>query len=146
VPGRREFLEGTVAFVGCSLLGAAQAQTGKPARREVLVSGKRVKTIDVHAHCAIPEAMALMGMKVTPPSLVMGEERLRAMDEQGVDMAALSVNPYWYKAERDLAESLIKLQNESSPSCARRNRIVSSASPRSRSNIRLSPRSSSRKA
>jgi aminocarboxymuconate-semialdehyde decarboxylase len=112
VPGRREFLEGTVAFVGCSLLGAAQAQTGKPARREVLVSGKRVKTIDVHAHCAIPEAMALMGLKVVPQSLVMGEDRIRAMDEQGIDMAALSINPYWYKAERDVAEAVIKLQNE----------------------------------
>jgi aminocarboxymuconate-semialdehyde decarboxylase len=78
----------------------------------VLVSGKRVKTIDVHAHVAIPEAMALMGMKVAPQSLVMGEDRIRAMDEQGIDMAALSINPYWYKAERDVAQAVIKLQNE----------------------------------
>jgi aminocarboxymuconate-semialdehyde decarboxylase len=42
----------------------------------------------------------------------MGEDRFRAMDEQGIDMAALSINPYWYKAERDLAQALIKLQNE----------------------------------
>jgi aminocarboxymuconate-semialdehyde decarboxylase len=27
-------------------------------------------------------------------------------------MAALSINPYWYKAERDVAEAVIKLQNE----------------------------------
>jgi aminocarboxymuconate-semialdehyde decarboxylase len=71
-----------------------------------------VKTIDVHAHVAIPEAMALMGMKVAPQSLVMGEDRIRAMDEQGIDMAALSINPYWYKAERDVAQAVIKLQNE----------------------------------
>jgi aminocarboxymuconate-semialdehyde decarboxylase len=112
VPDRRDFVRGAVAFVGCSLLGAAQAQIGKPARREVLVSGRRVKTIDVHAHVAIPEAMALMGMKVSPQSLVMGEERIRAMDEQGIDMAALSINPYWYKAGRDVAQAVIKLQNE----------------------------------
>jgi aminocarboxymuconate-semialdehyde decarboxylase len=117
MPNRRDFVKQAgvlagVAFVGCSLLDAARAQTGKAVRREVLVSGKRVKTIDVHAHCAIPEAMALMGMKPAPQSLVMGEDRLRAMDEQGIDMAALSINPYWYKAERDLAQALIKLQNE----------------------------------
>jgi aminocarboxymuconate-semialdehyde decarboxylase len=115
---RREFVKEAgalagVAFVGCSLLDATVAQTGKPVRRrEVIVSGKRVKTIDVHAHCAIPEAMALMGVKVSPQALVMGEDRIRAMDEQGIDVEALSINPYWYKAERDLAQALIKLQNE----------------------------------
>jgi len=109
---RRDFLKQGIAFVGCSLLDAAQAQPGGARRREVLVSGSRVKTIDVHAHCAIPEAMALMGMKVSPQTLVMGEDRIRAMDEQGIDVEALSINPYWYKAERDLAQALIKIQNE----------------------------------
>jgi aminocarboxymuconate-semialdehyde decarboxylase len=112
VADRREFIKTGLAFVGCSLLDAAYAQGGAARRREVLVSGKRVKTIDVHAHVAVPEAMALMGMKVAPQSLVMREDRIRAMDEQGIDMAALSINPYWYKAERDLAQALIKLQNE----------------------------------
>jgi aminocarboxymuconate-semialdehyde decarboxylase len=39
-------------------------------------------------------------------------ERLRAMDEQGIDVEALSINAYWYKAERDVAQKLIALQNE----------------------------------
>jgi aminocarboxymuconate-semialdehyde decarboxylase len=39
-------------------------------------------------------------------------ERIRAMDEQGIDVEALSINPYWYKADRDVASQLIKLQNE----------------------------------
>src|SRR5262245_28716422 len=111
---RRDFIKGAgafagAAFVGCGLTDAARAQGP---RREVLVSGRRVKTIDVHAHVAIPEAMALMGMKVPQQALVMGEDRIRAMDAQGIDMAALSINPYWYKAEREVAESVIKLQNE----------------------------------
>src|SRR5215470_16579253 len=111
---RRDFIRGASAFAGaafvsCSLLDVAHAQGP---RREVLVSGKRVKTIDVHAHVAIPEAMALAGMKAPQQTLVMGEDRIRAMDEQGIDMAALSINPYWYKAERDVAEAVIKLQNE----------------------------------
>ena len=109
---RRDFIAAGVAFVGCSLLGDARAQAAQTFRREVIVSGKKVKTVDVHAHVAIPEAMALAGMKVGQQSLVMGEERLRAMDAQGIDIAALSINPYWYKAERDVAEALIKLQNE----------------------------------
>src|SRR5205823_13404670 len=49
------------------------------------------------------------------PELHMASEvgvRLRAMDEQGIDVEALSINPYWYKADRDLARQIIKLQNE----------------------------------
>src|SRR6266568_1935726 len=66
----------------------------------------------VHAHCAVPEAMALMGLKVEPKTLIMEQDRIRAMDEQGIDVEALSINPYWYKAERDLARALVKIQNE----------------------------------
>src|SRR5881397_1340619 len=116
---RRNFIRNSaaamagIAFVGCDLLSArdARAQSGRR-RREVVVSGRRVKTVDVHAHCAVPEAMALMGLKAEPQTLIMGQDRIRAMDEQGIDVEALSINPYWYKAERDLARALIKVQNE----------------------------------
>ncbi|HEX7466585.1 MAG TPA: twin-arginine translocation signal domain-containing protein, partial [Usitatibacter sp.] len=58
---RRQFLQGTAAglcFVGCGIAGHAHAQA--PARkREVVVNGKRARTIDVHAHCAIPAALAV---------------------------------------------------------------------------------------
>ena len=39
-------------------------------------------------------------------------DRIRAMDEQGIDVEALSINPYWYSADRDVASKLIQLQNE----------------------------------
>ena len=58
---------GGVAFVGCSLMGASPAQA-QTRRREVVVNGRRVKTVDVHAHCAMPEAMTLMGVKPNPPT------------------------------------------------------------------------------
>jgi aminocarboxymuconate-semialdehyde decarboxylase len=58
---------GGVAFVGCSLMGTPHAQTR---RREVVVNGRRVKTVDVHCHCAMPEAMALMGVKPNPPECI----------------------------------------------------------------------------
>jgi aminocarboxymuconate-semialdehyde decarboxylase len=51
-------------------------------------------------------------MKVNPDNLVMGADRIRAMDEQGIDIEALSINPYWYKAERDVAQAVVKMQNE----------------------------------
>ena len=77
--------------------------------------------MDVHAHCAVPEALALMKLSLggpgtaLPPLLHMAtqaSERLRAMDEQGIDVEALSINPYWYGADRDLARQLIRIQNE----------------------------------
>src|SRR5262245_62933898 len=71
---RREFLATTtgalagIAFVGCDLLAASPARA-QVARRQVMVSGKRTKVVDVHAHCAVPEALALMSMKLGGPAL-----------------------------------------------------------------------------
>jgi aminocarboxymuconate-semialdehyde decarboxylase len=118
-----------IVFTGCGLTPAAPARAesrsaasakarAKPAsrRRIVKVGGKRVKTIDVHAHCVIPEAMALLGLNLAdqrgPGIAEVGERRIREMDEQGIDMEALSINPQWYKAERDLVTKVIRIQNE----------------------------------
>ena len=115
---RREILRhaaGTLtglAFVGCGLARPALSQTPQR-RREVVVNGKRVRTVDVHAHCQVPEANALMGLKVQQPSLVISSERVKTMDDQGIDVEAPSINPiFWYKAEPDLAGQVVKLQNE----------------------------------
>jgi aminocarboxymuconate-semialdehyde decarboxylase len=119
----------SLAFTGCELLAAAARRTArsKPAarrpklavvgrRREVVVGGRRAKTIDVHAHCVIPEAYALLGLKVEdhrgPGIGEVGPRRIREMDAQGIDMEALSINPRWYRAERDLVTRVIKIQNE----------------------------------
>src|SRR5262245_42086399 len=121
---RRDFLHATagaitgLVFTDCQLRTAptAQAQTR---RREVVVNGKRVKTVDVHAHCAVPEALALMNLKLGGPSLRPDLDvdaelavRLKAMDEQAIDMAALSINPNWYRVDRDVAQKVIAVQNE----------------------------------
>jgi aminocarboxymuconate-semialdehyde decarboxylase len=121
---RRDFLQlgagalAGIAFVGCDLLAAAPARA-QTRRREVVVNGRRAKTVDVHAHCAVPEALALMNLKLAPgPSLppvlemaTQASERIRAMDEQGIDVEALSINPFWYKADRDLAKQIVGIQN-----------------------------------
>jgi aminocarboxymuconate-semialdehyde decarboxylase len=102
-----------LVFVGCEASGARSARP-RARRREVVVSGRRVKTVDVHAHCAVPEAMALLGRQPDTPALLMARaaDRIRAMDEQGIDVEALSINAYWYEADRDVAAALIALQNE----------------------------------
>src|SRR5215468_11865916 len=122
-------MKSAIAFTGCELLAtAARAKVGsKPAtrrpklsavgrRRVVTVGGRRVKTVDVHAHCVIPEAYALLDLKVEdhrgPGIAEVGERRIREMDGQGIDMEALSINPRWYRTERDLVTQVIKIQNE----------------------------------
>ena len=118
MPNRRQMLcraaggATGLAFIGCGLMSSALAQAPRR-RREVVVNGRRVRTVDVHAHCHVPEANALLGLKVQPQSLVISPERIKAMDEQGIDIEALSLNPiFWYKAEPDLAGQVVKLQNE----------------------------------
>ena len=109
-----------IAFTGCPLaMSAAADHAGghthsKPRRREVVVNGSRVKTVDIHAHCAVPPAMALIKQPLEAPSLLMSDidTRIAAMDAQGIDVEALSINPYWYRAERDVAAELVKVQNE----------------------------------
>ncbi|MCX7361279.1 MAG: amidohydrolase family protein [Alphaproteobacteria bacterium] len=123
---RRSFLKaGTAAatgivFCGCGLLKEAHAQL--PGRKlPIAVSGKRVKTIDVHAHCHFREVAAVLGNDagiLTPPvigasdAFIQIDKRLKAMDDQAVDMAVLSINPFWYARERDLAAKIVKMQNE----------------------------------
>lgn len=122
---RRGFLGGGagLAFCSCGLLDAAHAQGSGPAarRQAVSVNGKRVRTIDVHAHCYFREVIPLIGGEAGPmlppvrgaaEAFIDVETRLKAMDGQGVDMEVLSINPFWYGRPRDLAAQIVKLQNE----------------------------------
>lgn len=119
---RRNFLKTGVVFCSCCLLDQAQAQQAGPAKLPVAVSGKKVKTIDVHSHCHFREAGALLGADAAsiqlPPvngaaeAFIEIDKRLAAMDSQAVDMEVLSINPFWYGRERDLAGQIVKLQNE----------------------------------
>ena len=119
-----------IVFTSCELMAAqdqhaaaAQGSAGsaQPAakRREVVVKGRRVKTIDVHAHCLIPAACKLVGEDAykhhTGGIVIDGQDaakRLRDMDTQGIDMEALSINPFWYRTDRDAAAQIVRLNNE----------------------------------
>jgi predicted TIM-barrel fold metal-dependent hydrolase len=122
---RRNFLRAAAAsgivFCGCGLRGAARAQQQGGQRLPVTVNGKRVKTIDVHSHCLFHEAAALLGDEaatLTPPirgakeAYIVIEDRLKSMDSQAIDMEVLSINPFWYGKDRDLAARIVKIQNE----------------------------------
>src|SRR5262245_20775901 len=86
-----------------------------------MIKGKRITTVDVHAHCAVPKATELLrrpaaNQGTDTPLLLDGQaltERLAAMDRQRIDVAVLSINPNWYDVSRDLAEEVIQVQNES---------------------------------
>ena len=119
----------SVLFTGCSPLDAAAARAparkkakGGASRLPVMIKGKRIKTIDVHAHCLIAEALALLpaaeAKSIYPPTKgskefdVVLAERFAGMDAQGIDMEVLSINPWWYQKERDLVTKIIQIQNE----------------------------------
>jgi len=108
----------SLAFVGCALgsTTAVAPPTAAQRRRETVINGKRIKTIDVHAHCIVPAAAAIVNHPLEAPGLMMQGDtlatRLAAMDAQGIDVEALSINPYWYRASKDEAAELIKIQNE----------------------------------
>ncbi len=116
-------LPGTIAFVGCEISAGAAAGPGggsgahahAHARRwEVVIAGKRIKTVDVHAHCVVPDAAKVINHPLEAPGLLWTNvgDRIAHMDKSGVDVEALSINPFWYRAERDAAAELIRIQNE----------------------------------
>src|SRR5213080_2345599 len=134
MPNRREFLK-NVAGAGAATAGVfiggrslveagfhspqVGAQSGK--RREVSIGGRRVKTVDVHAHCFVPDVLDVV--KNTPlaeaakanltDAIALGNpQRLIDMDAQGIDYQAINVNAWGYSADRALATDVVKLQNE----------------------------------
>jgi predicted TIM-barrel fold metal-dependent hydrolase len=135
--GRRTFLKGFagasagLCFVNCGLtraVTAAQQSAGMPSkRRRVTLGGRPVRTIDIHAHCYVdlqdliqghPEALvpnggppSFDGPFLSPTKEV--DARLRHMDEDGIDIQAVSLAPaYNYWADRDLAAKIVSRQNE----------------------------------
>src|SRR5215475_10569744 len=115
-----------IFFTGCEISAGASASAGGGSghapghahahakRWEVVIAGKRIKTVDVHAHCVVPDAAKVINHPLEAPGLLWSNvgERLAEMDRSGVDVEALSINPFWYRAERDAAAELIRLNNE----------------------------------
>ena len=128
---RREFLGGAVA-TGIALcgFGPAHAQSPRgerPRRGPVTIKGRRVKTVDMHAHLLVPEVWPLIekypqaetdiGAFLRSPMaerLTNVDTRLAEMEREGIDIQVLSLHFQhqhdW--ADRDLASAIAKLLNE----------------------------------
>ena len=120
---RRGFMGGLFA-AGCALCGtsrSAWSQT-KSAARSLTINGKRQRTIDIHCHCTIADVAKLVENTAwqtrvnstikspyNSPSL---DKRLKAMDESGIDVEVMSINPWWYDTDMALSQRIIDVQNE----------------------------------
>src|SRR5260370_20320305 len=75
----------------------------------------------MHAHCVVPEVWDVVkdtslasnaGNQARGPN-VMGPERLKSLDERGIDVQVLSINGFWfYAADREVASKIVKLHDE----------------------------------
>ena len=128
-----------IVFTSCGLVGPALASLqagstgqagGGSKRRKVMVGGRRVLTVDVHSHVLVPEVVELVkdfkegegfvtqltgpaGPTAGPKYNVHNvDDRLARMDQEGLDVQALGINPFWYWADRNLAQRIIQVQNE----------------------------------
>ena len=97
-------------------------------RRDVVVGGIRTPVVDIHAHVRVPEAWDLVKDRIgregragdvqlanpdSPANIHNDvEKRLADLDEMGIDVQAVSINPFWYWADVDLARNIIQIQNE----------------------------------
>jgi len=97
-------------------------------RREVVVGGKRAAVVDIHAHVRVPEAWDLVkeriGREGRPGDVALAnpdnpanihsdvEKRIGDLEVMGIDVQAISVNPFWYWADEELSRKVIQVQNE----------------------------------
>ncbi len=145
MPTRRDFLKsvsGTAAgivFTSCSSADASLGFVREPLQsaapsvasrvpREVVVGGRRVKVVDIHAHVRVPEAWELVKDRIERegragdvqlakpegPANIHNdvEKRIADLDDMGIDVQAVSINPFWYWADVDLARKVIQIQNQ----------------------------------
>jgi aminocarboxymuconate-semialdehyde decarboxylase len=103
------------------------ASAGGSKRGKVVINARRVTVVDVHSHVRVPEAWELVKDRIArdghygdmaqanPDNL--GnirnvDKRLADLDQMGIDVQAVSINPFWYWADEDLARKIIQVQNE----------------------------------
>jgi aminocarboxymuconate-semialdehyde decarboxylase len=133
---RRDFLRnsGSVAgltFVSCGL-GATTScaqEMSDTERRRVVINGKQIRTIDIHCHSYVHDVWPLIqdseeigylsSVLDIPPlrnkiEIDNVDFRLQQMDEQGIDIQAVSlhVGQYHHWAGRDLAAEIVSIQNQ----------------------------------
>ena len=130
---RRQFLTAAGMTAGSLLL----APTGGRAqsRKEVFIGGRRVRVVDIHAHCdflAVRPVIEGTSMAGANLNRLLGAEYLAEMDARGIDVAALSVNRFWwYEADRDQAREIVAIHERELVAWCERypDRLVAMSSP-----------------
>ena len=115
---RRKFLQ-TMACASASgiMLGQFPISAAQGVRREVFIAGRRVKIVDIHAHCeikAVEQVVSGTPLEMTVrDARILGSQRLEMMDEWGIDIQAIHVGTYWwFKADADLSRRITHVMNE----------------------------------
>jgi len=103
---RRQFLTGTAG----TMAGMLVVDAGT--RNAAAASVQNGPIIDFHAHCSIAGVAEMMGGTSQTGPTTIGPDRLVAMDELGIDIEVLSINPNLYGLDEDLAERVGRFQNE----------------------------------
>lgn len=111
-----------VICVQCTATAAfAQSAPAPQTRREIRIGSRRITTVDVHAHCAVPAILDLVSG--TPMERAARQQldgrlgfpveaaRVTDMNKDGIDVQVLSINAFWYGADRDLARRLFDVQS-----------------------------------
>jgi aminocarboxymuconate-semialdehyde decarboxylase len=116
---RRHFVRTIAGAGGALALGDVFVGVGAQGkRREVAIGGRRVKVIDIHCHCVIDVSDVVKGTPLAKAAgggnQILGPQRLQLMDQQGVDVQALTINGFWWydAADRELAGRIVQAQNE----------------------------------
>jgi len=115
---RRTFLSAVGMASAGLVLAANPLGALAQGRKEVRVRGQRATVVDIHAHCAFQEVAPII--EGTPlagadlgDNLLLGPKRIAEMDARGIDIAALSVNRYWwYEATREQARDIVRINDE----------------------------------
>lgn len=121
---RRQWIELAALGIGCGWTPLHAA-------------GRGIRTIDMHCHAYVHDVWPLIqgtpglqpglaDMASGPMSIHPGaiEERLRAMDRQGVETQVMSLHPgqFHYWADAELSDKIVKIQNEKLAEAAARGR------------------------
>src|SRR5262244_82425 len=95
-----------VVCVGCGIRQAFGQPASGPTRREVTIGDRKIRTVDVHAHCAVPAVLDVV--KGTPLENEARRQldgrsnlgspveaaRVADMNRDGIDVQALSINSF----------------------------------------------------
>jgi len=113
---RRDFFK-TVAGAAAGLYAMGRGLSAQaPARRQVMIGGRRVRVVDVHNHWDMPLPADIV--KGTPYEEHMKGDGLEARvafhDKMGIDVAAVSVNDFWWWDIKDqgLARAICQYHND----------------------------------